>query len=85
MTSHAHSFRGKFAEAVLKALGLEGRKIRRLILTMEVDKPITLQVDEYAVFEDGTEYLVANLLELTKFEPPTTTTTEETDNANWKN
>lgn len=68
MTRAAHSFRGEFSQAVLKALGLEGRKIRRLILTMEVDKPITLQIDEYATFPDGAPYLMANLLELTKFE-----------------
>ena len=67
---HSYGFRGEFSDAIFKALGLEGRKIRRLIITMEVDQPVTLQVDEYATFADDQPYLVANLLKLATFSNP---------------
>lgn len=58
----------EFQKAILEALGLWGRPIRRIILEMEVNEPVQLRIDEYAEFEDGKPYLIAKVFELATFD-----------------
>jgi len=64
MTRSAYNFSGDFQMAILKALGLEDRKVKKIRIEMEVGQPVTLYVEEYAMFSSDEPYLIARLLEL---------------------
>lgn len=46
-----YRFNNDFAKSVIKALGLEGQRVRKIVLTMEINQPITLQWEGYASLE----------------------------------
>ena len=51
-------------------IDLTERRIKKIQLTMEVNEPITLYLEEYATFSDGQPYLLASALELATFVEP---------------
>lgn len=65
-----YAFKGEFMTAFCKALGLEGRPIHKIRIEMEVNKPVTLYIEEYANFPTGEPYLLANILELATWTEP---------------
>lgn len=50
-TTHAYTYKREAALALHKALGLEGRRIKRIVLVFDVDEPVTATITEYAQHE----------------------------------
>lgn len=60
--SQAHVFKADFARALLKALGLEGRKIRRIEMVFDVGEIVTATIYEYADVDQS--YALVKVLEM---------------------
>lgn len=53
--------------ALLKALGLEGRRIMKLVITAEGQNPLRVEADEEALTVDGRVALIERVFEATAF------------------
>lgn len=62
-----YAFNRAFQKAILKALGLWDRSVRKLTLEMEVNKPVILTVECYATL--ASPDALANIFELAEFKP----------------
>ena len=46
--SSAYAFRGEPAKELLKALGLEGRQVKKIVLTFEAGEAAICEITEYS-------------------------------------
>lgn len=55
-------------QVLLKALNLQGRKVTKIVLTFEVNQPMSMVVHEYVDIDDPRELIDAIALEATQIE-----------------
>lgn len=54
-TTHAYRYKMDAARALHKALGLEGRRIKRIVLVFDVNEAVTATITEYVQYERHVE------------------------------
>lgn len=52
---HAYMFKHEAAAALLKALGLEGHKVTKVVLTFDIHDAVTAQITEFSIAEKHSE------------------------------
>jgi hypothetical protein len=69
-----YRFSHDFAKALLKALGLEGHRVRRIELTCDVQEPVQVKVWSFAEYDNWRE--VVHVLELGDWRADVTSATD---------
>lgn len=54
-STHAYMFKRDAARTLLKALGLDGQRVKRVVLTFDVGEPVTAVITAYSLHENHAE------------------------------